>query len=442
MKQLQLLLVPALLLATVVGLLLFIAAFTLVERKLMGLHQRREGPDRVGFEGLGQPFGDGLKLLRKETLLPKDSPETRLFFLAPLLSLWVSLLLWLLLPLSNGGAFCSSDLGLLLVLGLSGLGSYGVIYAGWASNNKYALLGSFRAVAQFISYEILFSLLFLPLLGTAGSAGLLNLVQYQTSEGWFAYLLPLWLLSFLVVLAETNRTPFDLPEAEAELVAGFNVEYSSLLFAFFFLAEYGAMGFFGTLLAVLFFGGGSWHPGGHRNCTPDATALRLDGIRRGSAALGRRTPGLELADPEANVVGFCALPPLQPDGYRYWDWADTWYSRMGHPLVNPHPARLFELADFSVRLQGELAETLQQPWMGAGAPVRLLELLGRVHPLLAHIVGVDYPLFAAGRGATSLTFGGLGNYLAYRRGVTGAQPGLGGFFEVNLTRPECYLFDS
>jgi NADH-quinone oxidoreductase subunit H len=240
----------------------FVAAFTLVERKLMGLHQRREGPDRVGFEGLGQPFADGLKLVRKETLRPKDSPERGLFLLAPLLSLWVSLTLWALLPFSGAGALCGSEVGLPLLLGLAGLGSYGVIYAGWASNNKYALLGSFRAVAQFISYELVFSSLFLPLLGAAATANLQGLVAYQAAEGWFSYLLPLWGLALLTLLAEANRTPFDLPEAEAELVAGFNVEYSSILFAMFFLGEYASMGFFSGLLATAFFGGWSALPWG------------------------------------------------------------------------------------------------------------------------------------------------------------------------------------
>lgn len=256
MKQLlQTLGLLLLLLLFVVGLLIFIAAFTLVERKLMGLQQRREGPDRVGFEGLGQPFADGLKLVRKETTRPKDSPEERVFRLSPLLSLWVALMLWGFIPFSSAGALYGGEMGLLLLLGLASLGSYGVIYAGWASNSKYALLGSFRAVAQFVSYEILFSVLFLPLLAASSSANLLTLVQQQLQLGWFSYLVPLWLLAFLVVLAETNRTPFDLPEAEAELVAGFNVEYSALLFAFFFLAEYSSMGFFGALLVTLFFGG-------------------------------------------------------------------------------------------------------------------------------------------------------------------------------------------
>jgi NADH-ubiquinone oxidoreductase chain 1 len=164
-------------------------------------------------------------------------------------------MLWGFIPFSSAGALYGGEMGLLLLLGLASLGSYGVIYAGWASNSKYALLGAFRAVAQFVSYEILFSVLFLPLLAASGSANLLTLVQQQLQLGWFSYLVPLWLLAFLVVLAETNRTPFDLPEAEAELVAGFNVEYSSLLFAFFFLAEYSSMGFFAALLATLFFGG-------------------------------------------------------------------------------------------------------------------------------------------------------------------------------------------
>jgi NADH:ubiquinone oxidoreductase subunit H len=251
-----------LLVLVAVGILIFVAAFTLIERKLMALLQRREGPDRVGFEGLGQPFADGLKLLRKETLRPKDGPEGRLFLLAPMLSLWVSLTLWAFVPFSAVGALSGGEVGLPLLLGLGSLGSYGVIYAGWSSNSKYALLGAFRAVAQFVSYEVLFSLLFLPPVAAAASLNPVALVWFQAEEGWFAHLLPLWLLALPVVLAEANRTPFDLPEAEAELVAGFNVEYSSLLFAFFFLAEYSGMGFFAALLATLFFGGWSALPWG------------------------------------------------------------------------------------------------------------------------------------------------------------------------------------
>lgn len=258
--SLQALAGAAVLLGTLVGVLVFTAAFTLVERKTMALLQRREGPDRVGFEGLGQPFADGLKVVRKETAVPKDSPAHRLFFLAPVLSLWISLSLWALMPWGPAGALCNSEVGLLVVLGLGSLGSYGVIYAGWASNNKYALMGALRAVAQFISYEIVFAVALLPLVGAAGSTSLVTLVLHQELHGWFAYLVPLWALTFVLLLAEANRTPFDLPEAEAELVSGFNVEYSALLFAFFFLAEYGSMGFFSALFASLFFGGWSSAP--------------------------------------------------------------------------------------------------------------------------------------------------------------------------------------
>jgi NADH:ubiquinone oxidoreductase subunit H len=346
MKMLLWHLLPLLfLLLLVVGVLIFTAAFTLVERKLMGLHQRREGPDRVGFEGLGQPFADGLKLLRKETLLPKDSPERRVFFLAPLLSLWVSLLLWTLVPLSPAGPFVSEELGLLLVLGLSSLGSYGVIYAGWASNNKYALLGAFRAVAQFISYEIVFSLLFLPLIGITGSANLQSIVDYQAQEGWFSYLVPLWGLSFLVILAETNRTPFDLPEAEAELVAGFNVEYSSLLFAFFFLAEYSAMGFFGALLVTLFFGGYTLVPLGW-GWDNDRPLDTLSAIHRAydHSFMSRRLADLICVDYN------CFRPKALPE----------WQGRRSWPVNKRELAGLREGGrDTRLQLLGELQHELQ-----------------------------------------------------------------------------------
>lgn len=293
-----------------VGALVFIAAFTLVERKLMGLQQRREGPDRVGFEGLGQPFADGLKLLRKETLLPKDSPDHRLFLLAPLLSLWVSLLLWGLLPAGPAGALCAPEVGLPLLLGLAGLGSYGTIYSGWASNSKYALLGSFRAVGQFISYELVMSTLFLPLLGATATANLGAIAAYQAAEGWFAYLLPLWSLVLLTLLLETNRTPGDLPEAEAELVAGFSVEFGAIIFALFFLAEYGAMGLWSGIVAVLFFGGAT---------VPAGAAAALGGL--GAELLGVLLLALKI---QLGAVFFvvvrAALPRLRFDNILQLCW--------------------------------------------------------------------------------------------------------------------------
>lgn len=241
-----------------VGILIFTAAFTLYERKLMALFQRREGPDKIGFEGLGQPFADGLKLVRKETLYPKDTAEQKIFFISPMISFWVSLILWSFIPFAPNTVIINSEVSVLLILGISSIGSYGVIYAGWASNNKYALMGAFRAVAQFISYEIIFSIVILPVLAITSSTNLHTIAQFQSTFGSFIYLIPFWFILFIVLLAESNRTPFDLPEAEAELVSGFNVEYSSLLFALFFLAEYASMGFFSAFFVTIFFGG--WSP--------------------------------------------------------------------------------------------------------------------------------------------------------------------------------------
>ena len=236
-------------------LLLFTAGFTLVERKIMALFQRREGPDRLGPEGLGQPFADALKLLRKETLAPKHSPEERLFLVASLISLAVALGLWTLVPLGASGALSATAVSLLLLLGLSSLATYGVVFAGWSANSKYAFMGSLRSVAQLVSYEILLSLALLTLVTWASDLDLGGLAQSQQGHGMQLCAPLLFSVFFLVCLAEANRTPFDLPEAEAELVSGYNVEHSSMLFAFFFLAEYSGMGLLSVLGSVAFAGG-------------------------------------------------------------------------------------------------------------------------------------------------------------------------------------------
>lgn len=245
-----------------IGCLVFTAAFTLYERKLIGLFQRREGPDKVGIEGIGQPFADGLKLIAKETLIPRQTPAPGIFYLAPIISLSISLTIWSLIPISTAGALVNSNISVLLALGVSSIGAYGVIYAGWASNNKYALLGSLRAVAQFISYEVILSLIFIPSLAIVQSIDFNAIIEFQHNYGWFSYQIPLAIVFIIVILAETNRTPFDLPEAEAELVSGFNVEYSSLLFSMFFLAEYSSIGFISTLFVIFFLGGWSNNPFG------------------------------------------------------------------------------------------------------------------------------------------------------------------------------------
>lgn len=240
------------------SILFFTASFTLVERKLMALYQRREGPDKTGFEGIGQPIADGIKLIKKETIWPKSNSSQFTFFTAPIISLTVSLSLWSLIPFSSHSSFVNSEISLLFFLAFSSLSSYGIIYAGWSSNNKYALMGSFRAVAQFISYEIIFSIIFMPIALITESVNFISIVKYQINNGWFVfYLIPFAIIFVIVALAETNRTPFDLPEAEAELVSGFNVEYSSLLFASFFLAEYSSMGLISSIFVICFLGGWS-----------------------------------------------------------------------------------------------------------------------------------------------------------------------------------------
>ncbi len=239
-------------------ILVFVAFFTLFERKFMALLQRREGPDKVGFEGIFQPIADGVKLIKKEFIKPKDNMNSFIFNLAPMISFTISLLLWGIIPLNSYGAFSNIELSILIFLGFSSLGAYGVIYSGWVSNNKYALMGALRSIAQIISYEIIFSLLFIPIVALTGSFNFIEIIKYQEEKGWFFwYFYPLAFVFFVVSLAETNRTPFDLPEAEAELVSGYNVEYSSLIFALFFLAEYSSMGAISSLFVIIYFGGWS-----------------------------------------------------------------------------------------------------------------------------------------------------------------------------------------
>jgi NADH-quinone oxidoreductase subunit H len=243
--------------ATIVPLLLTIAFYTIGERKAMGAIQRRKGPNVVGFWGLLQPIADGLKLIIKEIIIPRKS-DTPIYLIAPLLTFWLSLLNWAVVPFNLGNCFADINLGVLYLLALSGLGLYGVILSGWASNSKYSLLGGLRAAAQMISYEISISLCILPVIILTGSLNLTNIVFFQTNYGWNIFILfPIALMLFISILAETNRAPFDLPEAEAEIVAGYNLEYSGFLFAMFFLGEYGNMILMSALMVILFFGGWS-----------------------------------------------------------------------------------------------------------------------------------------------------------------------------------------
>jgi NADH-quinone oxidoreductase subunit H len=243
------------LLITFLCILLAIAFFTIAERKVLASIQRRKGPNVTGFWGTLQAIADGLKLIFKEVVIPVRA-NWILFLAAPSITLLIGLLIWVLIPFSDINYLTNFDFSLLFIYALSSIGVYGVIGAGWSSNSKYAFLGSLRSAAQLISYEVSIGLLLLPISICANSFNLIEIVNQQSIGTWFCLpLLPTCVVFFISLLAETNRAPFDLPEAEAELVAGFNVEYSAMTFALFFLAEYSNMLWLSVIMAICFFGG-------------------------------------------------------------------------------------------------------------------------------------------------------------------------------------------
>ena len=247
---------PLAFLAYILPLLLSIAFFTLYERLILAALQRRQGPNIVGFYGLFQPLADGLKLFVKESILPK-SANILLFTLSPVVTFGLARAAWAVIPLSDGSVFADFRLGSLYIFALSSLSVHSVIRAGWSSNSKYAFLGGLRSAAQRLSYEVSLGATLLALLLLSGSLNLSRIGESQASLWYGAPLLPVFVLFFITTLAETNRHPFDLPEAEAELVSGYNVEYSARGFALFFLAEYGNIILISSLSALLFLGG--WH---------------------------------------------------------------------------------------------------------------------------------------------------------------------------------------
>ena len=247
----------AYILAIVLPLLGAVAYLTYAERKVIAAMQLRRGPNVVGPFGLLQPIADGLKLLLKETVIPSGANRV-VFIAAPMVTFILSLVGWAVIPFDAGLVLADINVGILYLFAISSLGVYGIIMAGWASNSKYAFLGALRSAAQMVSYEVAIGFVIISVLLCVGSLNLSDIVLAQKGL-WFAIpLLPMFVIFFISALAETNRAPFDLPEAEAELVAGYNVEYSAMTFALFFLGEYANMILMSGMTVVLFLGG--WLP--------------------------------------------------------------------------------------------------------------------------------------------------------------------------------------
>ncbi|MBP7340091.1 NADH-quinone oxidoreductase subunit NuoH [Niveispirillum sp.] len=244
-------------LTIVVPLLIGMAMLTYFERKVMAAMQLRQGPNMVGPFGLLQPFADGLKLLSKETVVPTQA-NAGVFFAAPMLTFLLALVAWAVIPFGEGLVLADINVGVLYLFAISSLGVYGIIMAGWASNSKYAFLGGLRAAAQMVSYEVSIGLVIITVLLCVGSLNLSKIVEAQKTVWFFIPLFPMFIIFFISALAETNRAPFDLPEGESELSGGFNVEYSSMTFALFFLGEYINMILMSGMTTVLFLGG--WLP--------------------------------------------------------------------------------------------------------------------------------------------------------------------------------------
>lgn len=237
--------------------LFMVTYITLAERKVIGFMQVRFGPNRVGLWGILQPLADAAKLLFKELLVP-DKVDKTIFLLAPALTLVPALVAWAVIPVSPGIVLADINIGILYILAISSMGVYGIIMAGWASNNRFSFLGGLRSAAQMVSYEVSMGFTLIPVVLLTGSLNLTDVVNAQKTVWFVIPLLPMFVIYFISVVAETNRSPFDLPEAEAELVAGFITEYSAMSSGLFFMGEYANMILVSFMGAILFLGG--WLP--------------------------------------------------------------------------------------------------------------------------------------------------------------------------------------
>ena len=241
-------------LAVLVPLLIGVAYMVYAERKVLAAIQLRKGPNVTGPFGLLQSFADAIKMITKETVIPSGANRV-LFLLAPVLTFGLALMAWAVIPTNNHWAVADINVGVLYLFAISSLGVYGILIAGWASNSKYAFMGGLRSAAQMVSYEVSMGLVIVSVLLIVGSLNLNDIVLAQRSI-WFAIpMFPMFVIFFISTLAETNRAPFDLPEGESELVAGFFVEYSSLAFGLFFLGEYANMILMSAITTILFLGG-------------------------------------------------------------------------------------------------------------------------------------------------------------------------------------------
>lgn len=249
----------ALVLLIVVPLLLAVAFSVYFDRKIWAAMQMRRGPNVVGPFGLLQSFADGLKLFLKETIVPAGANKV-IFIIAPMLTFVLALIGWAVIPWEVGYVLADLNVGILYIFAISSLGVYGILMAGWASNSRYAFLGALRSAAQMVSYEVSIGFVLVAVLVWVGSLNLTDVVESQSGGFWhwhFIIHFPMFMIFLLSAMAETNRPPFDLPEAEAELVAGYQVEYSSMAFALFFLGEYANILLMCAMTSILFFGG--WH---------------------------------------------------------------------------------------------------------------------------------------------------------------------------------------